>query len=157
MSSGRRVPSDATAGSNLRGRMGVVQWPQLQPGGDLRNRTFRSHDRRDVAVDCETCRPPPSTSNRTIRILDEGRGCGGESAGVRSAALQPRVAVVNDTTGTVPVPSAGHFQCSDINIRLFFHIKYTEAILSNSTRKLLWFEITKMQIAVNEKMACHLL
>jgi len=25
-----------------------------------------------------------------------------------------------------------------------FHIKYTEAILSNSTRKLLWFEIAKM-------------
>jgi len=33
----------------------------------------------------------------------------------------------------------------------FFKIKYTEAILSNSTRKLLWFEITKMLIAVAEK------
>ena len=112
----------------LQGRICGVEWasfsgPSSRPGGDLRNRTFRSHDRRDVAVDCETCRPPPSTSNRTIRILDEGRGCGGESAGVRSAALQPRVAVVNDTTGTVPVPSAGHFQCSDINIRLFFSDK----------------------------------
>ena len=32
-----------------------------------------------------------------------------------------------------------------------FQIKYTEAILSNSTRKLLWFEITKMLIAVYEK------
>jgi len=29
-----------------------------------------------------------------------------------------------------------------------YQIKYTEAILSNSTRKLLWFEITKMLIAV---------
>jgi len=29
-----------------------------------------------------------------------------------------------------------------------FQIKYTEAILSNSARKLLWFEITKMLIAV---------
>jgi len=28
-----------------------------------------------------------------------------------------------------------------------FQIKYTEAILSNSTRKLLWFEIAKMLIA----------
>jgi len=28
-----------------------------------------------------------------------------------------------------------------------FQIKYTEAILSNNTRKLLWFEITKMLIA----------
>jgi len=30
----------------------------------------------------------------------------------------------------------------------FFRKKYTEAIFSNSTRKLLWFEITKMLIAV---------
>jgi len=29
-----------------------------------------------------------------------------------------------------------------------FQIKYTEAVLPNSTRKLLWFEITKMLIAV---------
>jgi len=31
-----------------------------------------------------------------------------------------------------------------------FQIKYTEAILSNSTRKLLWFEITEMLIAVKK-------
>ena len=31
---------------------------------------------------------------------------------------------------------------------IFFQIKYTEAILSNSTRKLLRFEISKMLIAV---------
>jgi len=36
--------------------------------------------------------------------------------------------------------------------------QYTEAILSNSTRKLLWFEITKMLIAVQEtNLSCHLL
>jgi len=29
-----------------------------------------------------------------------------------------------------------------------FQIKYTEAVLLNSNRKLLWFEITKMLIAV---------
>jgi len=29
-----------------------------------------------------------------------------------------------------------------------FQIKYTEAILSNNNRKLLWFEITKMLLAV---------
>jgi len=29
-----------------------------------------------------------------------------------------------------------------------FQIKYTEAILSNNTRKLLWFEISKLLIAV---------
>jgi len=51
-----------------------------------------------------------------------------------------------DTAGTVLVPRAGHFQCYNMNI--FFQIKYTEAILSNSTRKLLWFEITEMLIAV---------
>jgi len=33
----------------------------------------------------------------------------------------------------------------------FFQIKYTEAISSNSTRKLLWFEITKILIEVYEK------
>ena len=31
-------------------------------------------------------------------------------------------------------------------------MKYTQTILSNSTRKLLWFEITKMLIAVYEKI-----
>jgi len=31
---------------------------------------------------------------------------------------------------------------------------YTEAILSNSTRKLLWFEISKMQIAVKKIISC---
>jgi len=35
-----------------------------------------------------------------------------------------------------------------LKYRYIFQIKYTEAILSNSTRKLLWFEITKMLIAV---------
>ena len=33
----------------------------------------------------------------------------------------------------------------------FFQIKYTEAISSNSTRRLLWFEITKILIEVYEK------
>jgi len=37
-----------------------------------------------------------------------------------------------------------------------FQIKYTEAILSNSTRKLLWFEITKMLIAALKiNLLCH--
>jgi len=57
------------------------------------------------------------------------------------------------TTGTVPVQLA---QCrfpglavSSIKMSIyFFQIKYMEAILSNSTRKLLSFEITKMLIAV---------
>jgi len=51
-----------------------------------------------------------------------------------------------DTIGTVLILWAGHFQYWNINI--FFQIKYTQAMLSNSTRKLLWFEITKMLIAV---------
>ena len=29
----------------------------------------------------------------------------------------------------------------------FFQIKYTEAIISNGTRKLLWFEITKIIVS----------
>jgi len=37
---------------------------------------------------------------------------------------------------------------SSAKILVFFQIKYMEAILSNSTLKPLWFEITKMLIAV---------
>ena len=35
-----------------------------------------------------------------------------------------------------------------LKYKYVFHIKYTEAVLPNSTRKPLWFEITKMPIAV---------
>jgi len=35
-----------------------------------------------------------------------------------------------------------------LKYKYIFQIKYAEAILSNSTGKLLWFEITKMLIAV---------
>jgi len=46
---------------------------------------------------------------------------------------------------------------SNAKISIHFPIKYAEAILSNSTRKLLWFEITKMLIAVSEKkLLCQL-
>jgi len=34
-----------------------------------------------------------------------------------------------------------------IKYKYIFQIRYTVAILSNSTRKMLWFEITKMLIA----------
>jgi len=37
---------------------------------------------------------------------------------------------------------------SMLKYKYIYQIKYTEAILSNSTRKLLWFEISKMPIAV---------
>ena len=35
-----------------------------------------------------------------------------------------------------------------IKYKYIFQVKYTEAISSDSTRKLLWFEISKMLIAV---------
>jgi len=35
-----------------------------------------------------------------------------------------------------------------LKYKYMFQIKYTEAILSNNTRKLLWSEISKMLIAV---------
>jgi len=38
-----------------------------------------------------------------------------------------------------------------LKYKYIFQIKYTEAMLSNSTRKLLWFEITKMLIACSFK------
>jgi len=54
-----------------------------------------------------------------------------------------------DTIGTVPVP---RLAISSAKILIYiFQIKYTEVILSDSTRKLLWFEITKMLIAVKKK------
>jgi len=37
-----------------------------------------------------------------------------------------------------------------LKYKYIFRIKYTEAILSDSTRKLLWFEITKMLTAVEK-------
>ena len=76
---------------------------------------------------------------------------------VRAGGVLLRVGPANrerkcaDTIGTVLVLWAGHFQCKNINRPIFFQVKYTEAILSNSTRKLLWFEITKMLIALKNK------
>jgi len=37
---------------------------------------------------------------------------------------------------------------STLKYKYFFQIKYTETILSDSTRELLWLEITKMLIAI---------
>ena len=43
-------------------------------------------------------------------------------------------------------------------IILICQIKYTEAVLSNSTRKLLWFEMSKMLIAFKKiNLLCQLL
>jgi len=41
-----------------------------------------------------------------------------------------------------------------LKYKCIFQIKYTEAILSNSTRKLLWLEITKILIAVLKYIYC---
>ena len=59
----------------------------------------------------------------------------------KSTLYQFRERKCADTIGIVLVPWAGPFQCYNIN-------RYTAAISSNSTRKLLWFEINKMLIAV---------
>ena len=47
-------------------------------------------------------------------------------------------------------------KCADtietvLKYKYIFEIKYSEAILSNGTRKLLWFKATKMLIAVKKK------
>ena len=53
-----------------------------------------------------------------------------------------------DTVGTVPQFPGLAISSAKIKMH-FFRTKYTDAILSNSTRKLLrWFEISKMLIAV---------
>jgi len=42
------------------------------------------------------------------------------------------------------------WQFSVLKYKYIIQIKHTEAILSNSTRELLWFEISKMLIAVKK-------
>jgi len=43
-----------------------------------------------------------------------------------------------------------------LKYKYIFELKYTEAIISNSIRKLLWFEISKKLVAIL-KILCHLL
>ena len=62
--------------------------------------------------------------------------------------LYHRMRKCADTVGTVLVPRSDHFQCPQY--KYIFQIKYTEAILSNSTRKRLWIEITEVLIAVKK-------
>jgi len=52
-----------------------------------------------------------------------------------------------DTIGTVLAISN-----AKISYKYIFLIKYTEGIFSNFTRKLLWFEIAKILIAVKKKL-----
>jgi len=73
--------------------------------------------------------------------------------GARNGDVLARVSAPRIGSESVPIQLA---QCwfpgpatSNAKILINFQIKYTEAILSNSTRKLLWFEITKMLIAVS--------
>jgi len=62
-----------------------------------------------------------------------------------------------DTVGTVLVLCIG-WPFPMRNYKYISQIKYTEAILSNSTRKLLWFEISKMLIAILKmNLLCYLL
>jgi len=42
-----------------------------------------------------------------------------------------------------------------LKYKYIFQIKYTEAILSNSTRTLLWFKISKMLIAVLKNLSIY--
>ena len=53
-----------------------------------------------------------------------------------------------DAFSTVLVPWADQWPFPMLKHKYIFSHKYTEAILSNSTRKLLWFEITKMPMTV---------
>jgi len=54
-----------------------------------------------------------------------------------------------DTIGTVLVPCMG-CPFPMLRYKYIFQMKYTEAILSNTTQKLLWFEITKMLTEVKK-------
>jgi len=71
-----------------------------------------------------------SNSRRATRY--RGRKCA-DTIGTVLVKYRERKCV--DTVGTVSVPWAGHFRC------LLYFQKYTEAILSNNSRKMLWFII----------------
>jgi len=65
--------------------------------------------------------------------------------------LRSEAATVNENTGNECVPiqlAQCWFPGLAISDKYIFQIKYTEAVLSNSTRKLLRFEITNMLIAL---------
>jgi len=62
--------------------------------------------------------------------------------------------------GNESVPNAGSlgWPFPMLKYKHIFEIKYTETILSNSTQKLLRFEITEMPIAVKKiNLLCYLL
>ena len=61
----------------------------------------------------------------------------------RDCDLNPGPSASESSTLTIRLPSHPM-----LKYKYIFQIKYTEAILSNNTRELLRFEITKMLIAV---------
>ena len=77
------------------------------------------------------------------------------SSAVKQAFNRERKCV--DTIGTVLVPWAGRRPFPMLQHKYIFQVKSTEAILSNCTRKLLWFEITEMMIAFKKNnLLCYL-
>ena len=70
------------------------------------------------------------------------------------ACSEIRTWVLSDRIGNESAPIIWHSASSlgwpfpVLKYKHLFQMKYTEAILSNSIRKLLWFEITEMLIAV---------
>ena len=86
-------------------------------------RRRRSHDAPIYIVTGQS--PPPRT---TVPSINHHRGH------ALWSELVFRLRKCADTIGTVLVPWASHFQ-----------IIFTDALLSSSTRKLLWFEISKIQ------------
>jgi len=113
------------------GRRYVVDWQDRQTGGRTDRLVTIAHapfsTKRGMRVDRQT--------DRQIVALFNAPVWAGRDNRERKCA---------DTTGTVLVHWAGHFQCENIKI---FSNKIYGAILSNSTRKLLRFEITKKQLA----------
>jgi len=102
------------------------------------------------------------TGEHGLDAMERGdeRGNGGVSvcmaAKVREASLN--LSSVNQAVAELTSPrrfcglenSAGSLDWPFpmLKYKYIFRVKYTEAILSNSTRKLLWYQITKMLITV---------
>jgi len=115
------------------------QWDKKSKMTVLRHPIERSTKRPRLYPDRVLCDP----ASRLDDVDDDDDDDDGCQFATRPIYRERKCA---DTTGTVLVPWAAAI--SNAKAYIFKKIKYTEAILSNSTRKPLWLEITKMLIAL---------
>ena len=121
--------------------------------------SFLSYGEKNEISENESCllwQRPLKNQKQRFRLIIYSHGgiktyghpvaCYARTGWLNKFELRNRKRKCADTIGTVPVPLGWPFPT--LKYLYIFQIKYTEAILSNSIQKLLWFEITKMLIAV---------